>query len=107
MSGTPTPALQTVQPFSCCMAGPTTSTATRGVDEAGRRRPSRSDPVSARLRHDALLVDETPRNGEQAALAADAIALLDALEIERAIVGGFDWGARTPTSSPRSGRSGA
>jgi pimeloyl-ACP methyl ester carboxylesterase len=39
--------------------------------------------------------DETARNGEQAALAVDAIALLDALEIERAIVGGFDWGART------------
>ena len=42
-----------------------------------------------------FLSDETPRSGEQAALAADAIALLDALEIERAIVGGFDWGART------------
>ena len=42
-----------------------------------------------------FLSDETPRNGEQAALAVDAIALLDALEIERAIVGGFDWGART------------
>jgi pimeloyl-ACP methyl ester carboxylesterase len=35
------------------------------------------------------------RNGQQAALAADAIALLDALKIERAIVAGFDWGART------------
>jgi pimeloyl-ACP methyl ester carboxylesterase len=42
-----------------------------------------------------FLSDETRRNGEQAALAVDAIALLDALEIERAIVGGFDWGART------------
>jgi pimeloyl-ACP methyl ester carboxylesterase len=39
--------------------------------------------------------DETLRNGEQAALALDVIALLDALEIERAIVAGFDWGART------------
>jgi pimeloyl-ACP methyl ester carboxylesterase len=39
--------------------------------------------------------DETMRNGEQAALAVDAIALLDALEIDRAIVAGFDWGART------------
>ncbi|HST66144.1 MAG TPA: alpha/beta hydrolase [Mycobacteriales bacterium] len=35
------------------------------------------------------------RNGEQAALAGDAVALLDALGIERAVVGGFDWGART------------
>jgi pimeloyl-ACP methyl ester carboxylesterase len=37
----------------------------------------------------------TVRNGEQAALAFDVVALLDALEIERAILAGFDWGART------------
>lgn len=37
----------------------------------------------------------TMRNGQQAALARDAIALMDALEIEDAIIGGFDWGART------------
>jgi pimeloyl-ACP methyl ester carboxylesterase len=39
--------------------------------------------------------DETMRNGEQAALAVDAVAFLDALEIEQAIVAGFDWGARS------------
>jgi pimeloyl-ACP methyl ester carboxylesterase len=39
--------------------------------------------------------DETLRNGEQAALALDTVALMDALAIERAVVGGFDWGART------------
>jgi pimeloyl-ACP methyl ester carboxylesterase len=39
--------------------------------------------------------DETFRNGEQAALAVDAVALLDALDIDAAIVAGFDWGART------------
>jgi pimeloyl-ACP methyl ester carboxylesterase len=39
--------------------------------------------------------DKTARNGEQAALAVDAIALLDALEIEKALVAGFDWGARS------------
>src|SRR5215204_1232533 len=39
--------------------------------------------------------DDTVRNGEQAALALDVIALMDALGIERAILGGFDWGART------------
>ncbi|MGF7151193.1 pimeloyl-ACP methyl ester carboxylesterase [Sphingomonas zeicaulis] len=38
---------------------------------------------------------ETPRNAQQAALAADGLALLDALRIDRAIVAGFDWGART------------
>lgn len=38
---------------------------------------------------------EAPRNGQQAALAMDGIALLDALGISKAIVAGFDWGART------------
>ncbi|HEV8282302.1 MAG TPA: alpha/beta hydrolase [Candidatus Limnocylindrales bacterium] len=38
---------------------------------------------------------DAARNGEQAALAADVIALMDALGLDRAIVGGFDWGART------------
>jgi pimeloyl-ACP methyl ester carboxylesterase len=42
-----------------------------------------------------FLSDETMRNGQQAAVALDAIALLDALGIEQAIVAGFDWGART------------
>jgi pimeloyl-ACP methyl ester carboxylesterase len=42
-----------------------------------------------------FLSDTAARNGQQAALAADAIALMDALEIERAVVAGFDWGART------------
>jgi pimeloyl-ACP methyl ester carboxylesterase len=42
-----------------------------------------------------FLSSQTPRNGQQSVLAHDAIALLDALQIERAIVAGFDWGART------------
>ncbi|WP_127127005.1 alpha/beta fold hydrolase [Pseudoflavitalea rhizosphaerae] len=37
----------------------------------------------------------TPRNGQQAALAADVIDFMDALKIDKAIIGGFDWGART------------
>jgi pimeloyl-ACP methyl ester carboxylesterase len=37
----------------------------------------------------------TPRNGQQAALAADVIAFMHALKIDKAIIGGFDWGART------------
>lgn len=37
----------------------------------------------------------TPRNAQQAALGADGIALMDALGIRRAVVAGFDWGART------------
>jgi pimeloyl-ACP methyl ester carboxylesterase len=42
-----------------------------------------------------FLAEDTVRNGEQAALADDAIALMDALGIEHAVVAGFDWGART------------
>jgi pimeloyl-ACP methyl ester carboxylesterase len=42
-----------------------------------------------------FLSADTFRNGEQAALALDTIALMDALEIERAVVAGFDWGARS------------
>jgi pimeloyl-ACP methyl ester carboxylesterase len=39
--------------------------------------------------------DMAIRNGQPAALAADVIALMDALNIQRAVIGGFDWGART------------
>jgi pimeloyl-ACP methyl ester carboxylesterase len=42
-----------------------------------------------------FLSDEAVRNGQQSALAADVIALMDALKIEKAVVGGCDWGART------------
>ncbi len=42
-----------------------------------------------------FLSGTTARNGQPAALAIDVIALMDALRIERAIVGGCDWGART------------
>ncbi|WP_108516834.1 alpha/beta fold hydrolase [Bradyrhizobium algeriense] len=38
---------------------------------------------------------DTPRNGQQGALATDVIALMDALKIDKAVVAGFDWGART------------
>lgn len=42
-----------------------------------------------------FLSNATPRNGQQSVVAIDIIALMDALKIEKAIVGGFDWGART------------
>jgi len=42
-----------------------------------------------------FLSGETPRNGEPAAMAVDIIALMDALGIKKAVVAGFDWGART------------
>ena len=42
-----------------------------------------------------FLSADTPRNGQQAALAVDAVNLLDELHIDKALVGGCDWGART------------
>jgi len=42
-----------------------------------------------------FLAADTVRNGQQSAVALDIIALMDALKIKKAILGGFDWGART------------
>jgi len=42
-----------------------------------------------------FLASDTFRNGQQSAVALDIIALMDALKIEKAIIAGFDWGART------------
>ena len=42
-----------------------------------------------------FLSSETARNGQPSAVAVDVIALMDALRIEKAILAGFDWGART------------
>ena len=42
-----------------------------------------------------FLSSSTARNGEQAVVALDIIALMDALKIEKAVLGGFDWGSRT------------
>jgi pimeloyl-ACP methyl ester carboxylesterase len=42
-----------------------------------------------------VLSAATFRNGQQSVLAVDVVALMDALGIDRAILGGFDWGART------------
>jgi pimeloyl-ACP methyl ester carboxylesterase len=40
-------------------------------------------------------MNQTMRNGQQSALALDTIALMDVLQIRTAVIGGFDWGART------------
>jgi pimeloyl-ACP methyl ester carboxylesterase len=42
-----------------------------------------------------FLSSETMRNAQQSAVGLDIIALMDALKIKTAIIGGFDWGART------------
>ena len=41
-----------------------------------------------------FLNDSTPRSGEQAALGADLLALMDALAVPKAILAGYDWGGR-------------
>jgi pimeloyl-ACP methyl ester carboxylesterase len=41
-----------------------------------------------------FLRPDTPRSGQQAALGADVIALMDALAIPRAVLAGYDWGGR-------------
>ncbi len=41
-----------------------------------------------------FLSGQTLRSGQQAALGADLIALLDALHIDKAVLGGYDWGGR-------------
>jgi pimeloyl-ACP methyl ester carboxylesterase len=42
-----------------------------------------------------FLSQETFRNGQPSALAVDLVEFMDALKIEKAILGGYDWGART------------
>src|SRR5215467_4469996 len=42
-----------------------------------------------------FLSGDTMRNGEPAALAADLVALMDALGIKQATLAGYDWGGRT------------
>jgi pimeloyl-ACP methyl ester carboxylesterase len=42
-----------------------------------------------------FLSNETARNGQQSVVAVDIVALMDALKVQRAVIGGFDWGART------------
>ena len=42
-----------------------------------------------------LIAAESLRNGQQSVLGVDVIALMDALKIEKAVLGGYDWGART------------
>jgi pimeloyl-ACP methyl ester carboxylesterase len=42
-----------------------------------------------------FLSSEVPRSGQPSAIAADTIALMDALKIHKAVIAGCDWGART------------
>jgi pimeloyl-ACP methyl ester carboxylesterase len=52
-------------------------------------------PLSARLWLDAISLERDVPDGQQSVVAADIVALMDVLKIEKATLGGFDWGART------------
>jgi alpha/beta hydrolase family protein len=55
-----------------------------------------------------FLANDTPRNGQQSVVTVDVVDLMDALKIQKATIGGFDWGGRgRQTSSRPSGRSAA
>lgn len=41
-----------------------------------------------------FLDDDRPRTGQQAALGSDVIELMDALNVDRAVLAGYDWGGR-------------
>ena len=79
-----------------CTAGPTTSTPSPRSRRCWRERGHRVIvPYLRGYGPTRFLSADTVRNGQPAALATDAIALMDALKIDRAILAGFDWGART------------
>jgi len=69
----------------------------RAYDEVAGRLAGRCRVLVPYLRGFAptrFLSADTMRSGQQGALGADLLAFLDALRIERAVVGGYDWGGR-------------
>ena len=96
MSATPRPARPTALWSFFCTAGPMTSTAY--VDVAPLLASAGYRVIVPYLRGygtTRFLSDATPRNGQPSAVAVDMIALMDALNIEKATIAGYDWGART------------
>ena len=96
MSATPKPAPPMAPLSSFCTAGPTIFTASsmsrRLLASAGYRVIV---PYVRGYGTTRFLSSDTVRNGQPSAVAVDMIALMDALKIEKAILAGFDWGART------------
>ncbi len=96
MSATSTSAPLTDVPSSCCTAGPTTFRASPTVAPILAGKGYRVIvPYLRGYGSTRFLAATTVRNGQQAALALDLIALMDALKIDSAVIAGFDWGART------------
>ena len=96
MSATPKPVRWMALPSCCSTAGPTTSTpmsmSLHCWPAAGYRAIV---PYLRGYGTTRFLSSETARNGQQSAIAVDVIALMDALKIEKAVIAGCDWGART------------
>src|SRR6202035_5316849 len=67
----------------------------RGGSLARRSRLPGRRAVPSRGRHDALSRRRCGAQWPAGGVSRDAIALMDALDIDEAIVAGFDWGART------------
>ena len=81
---------------SCCMVGLMTFIALTKSLHAWRRQGFHVIvPYARGYGATRFLSNETPRTGQPSALAVDTIALMDALNIRRATIAGFDWGART------------
>ena len=79
-----------------CTAGPTKSTATSTLRLCKLRRATGAIvPYLRGYGTTRYFSGETFRNGQQSVIAVDVIALMDALGIERASLGGCDWGAWT------------
>ena len=93
---TPKPAPRMVRPSFSCTDGPTTSTALSTSHPCSRPKATVSSfHICAAMARPASSRMQRSRNGQPSAIAADIIALMDALKIEKATVAGFDWGART------------
>jgi pimeloyl-ACP methyl ester carboxylesterase len=71
----------------------------RGMRHAARELPSKGYrvivPYLRGYGTTLFLASDTFRNGQQSVVALDIIALMDALKIQKAIIAGVDWGART------------
>ena len=96
MSAMPRPAQPTAPRSFFCTAGLMTFIAMSMSRRCSRRLAIRVIvPYLRGYGTTRFLSSATPRNGQPSAIAVDMIALMDALKIEKAIVAGCDWGART------------
>ncbi len=83
--------------FLPCTAGPTAFTVSSMLAGAGVEGVIfvSSFRICAGTASTRFLSGDAIRNGQPSAIAVDIVALMDALKIEKAILAGYDWGART------------